>query len=258
MFDLSWAKKGMWCGLLSLAQQCNADGYLIKGPGLPMSLEDIATCLHISTQEDQKTLAELIDQLVQMKCAHWNSKSLVITHFAERQALAPSDTKEAIKDRVQRYREKQKAVTEKSLQPQLSLSPTPPITKDKEGEGEEEGNGGKVVTTHKNEPSELNQLVKKVFEGLKDRRGVPSPQATAEATAIRWMLKYGFTVEQILESYDRLKEKEFWSQKFLSMQSLKSQISELIKSKQGQKLPPGKIPTNEEVIKGWNSLLKKS
>lgn len=143
MLELTWAEKGMWCGLLSLAQQCNADGYLIKGPGLPLSLEEIAACLHISIEEDQGTLNKLIGRLVKVHCLHWNSSSLVITNFAERQALAPSDMKEAVRDRVQRYREKQKGVTEKPLQPQLPLSPTPPITKDKEGEeeGEEEGEG---------------------------------------------------------------------------------------------------------------------
>lgn len=113
------------------------------------------------------------------------------------------------------------------------------------------------TTTIDNNPSStkkadlFNESVKKIFEELKKRRRIPSPQATAEAVAIRWMLKYGFTVEQILEAYDKLKEKEFWADKLLNMQSVKAQISELINSKHKGKFSagrrPGRVPTKEDL-----------
>ena len=71
-----------------------------------------------------------------------------------------------------------------------------------------------------------NEIVKKVFEGLKVRRQVSSPAATAEAVAIRWMLKQGFTGQEMLDTYDKMKKQEFWSSKFLHMQKVKSQIIE--------------------------------
>ena len=79
------------------------------------------------------------------------------------------------------------------------------------------------------EPPDFNEWRKKVFEGLKTRRGYNSPNAGAEAGAITWMLKQGYTVENILAAHDKLKQEPFWAAKFLNMQSLKSQIGELQK-----------------------------
>ncbi len=98
----------------------------------------------------------------------------------------------------------------------------------------------------------FEESVKKVFEGLKERRGIPSPQAAAEAVAIRWMLKHGFTVEQIMKTHDHLKNKPFWEDKFLNMQSVKSQINDVLKEASSN----GKGPkTNSGNIKqGYNSI----
>ena len=70
---------------------------------------------------------------------------------------------------------------------------------------------------------------KKVFEELKKRRGYPSPHAGAEASAITWMLKQGYSVDQIMTAHDNLKEQSFWVEKFLGMQSVKAQIGEIVK-----------------------------
>jgi len=83
----------------------------------------------------------------------------------------------------------------------------------------------------KKSPDPLNEFRKKVFEGLKERRGNNSPVPGAEATAINWMLKQEYTVEQILNSYDVLKRDPFWADKFLSMQSVKTQIGEMVKKR---------------------------
>ncbi len=92
---------------------------------------------------------------------------------------------------------------------------------------------GPLKINNKKKNPEIDKIfeekVKKVFEGLKERRGIPSPQAAAEAVGIRWMLHQNFTVEQILSSYDYLKTDMFWMGKFLSMQSLKTQINDVVK-----------------------------
>ena len=85
----------------------------------------------------------------------------------------------------------------------------------------------------KKEPDPLNELRAKVFEGLRERRGNKSPVPGAEAKGITWMLKQDYTVEEILSAYDVLKRDKFWADKFLSMQSVKTQIGEVRKGRHG-------------------------
>jgi len=139
MFSLTWAEKGMWCGVLTLAQQCAAAGQLVKGDGTPLTIPEIANSLHITSPKDRKTLEGMISKMAGAGSLHWNSNLLVVTHFAERQAKIASETTEAVRDRVRRHREI-KNVTE---------TPLPPLTTPLlEGEGEAEGecNGKKPVT----------------------------------------------------------------------------------------------------------------
>ena len=99
--------------------------------------------------------------------------------------------------------------------------------------------GNNIVKNIKNqtlnkEPDPFNEFRKKVFEGLKERRGNQSPVPGAEAKAMTWLLKQGYTVEQILNAYDVLKGDQFWADKFLNMQSVKTQIGEISKAKGGK------------------------
>jgi hypothetical protein len=82
-------------------------------------------------------------------------------------------------------------------------------------------------------PDPLYENRKKIFEGLKARRGYNSPKPGAEAAAITWMLKQGHAVEQVLYAYDKMVKDPFWDNKFLSMQSVKSQIGEILKKGEG-------------------------
>jgi hypothetical protein len=76
-----------------------------------------------------------------------------------------------------------------------------------------------------------NADVKNVFGGLKERRGYNSPKAGAEAVAVRWMLKQGYSVPDILWTYDAMKQLAWWKDKFLNMQSVKQQIGEMLKKR---------------------------
>ena len=131
MFSLTWAEKGMWCGVLTLAQQCAAAGQLVKGDGTPLTIPEIANSLHITSPKDRKTLEGTISKMAGAGSLHWNSNLLVVTHFADRQAKRASAAPEAVKERVRLHRERQR-VTENALQDKES-------SKEKEGEGEGEG-----------------------------------------------------------------------------------------------------------------------
>ena len=141
MFSLTWAEKGMWCGVLTLAQQCAAAGQLVKGDGTPLTIPEMANSLHITSPKDRKILEGMISKMAGAGSLHWNSNLLVVTHFAERQAKIPSETSEAVRDRVRRHRES-KGVTEIPLHPLT----TPTTIKEGEAEAEVECNGKKPVT----------------------------------------------------------------------------------------------------------------
>ncbi len=81
----------------------------------------------------------------------------------------------------------------------------------------------KVNKKLKKYPPEFVVLRKQVFDGLKERRGYPSPSPSQEALAISEMLKR-YTPEQILDIWDKMKIETFWQDKELSMTSVRKQI----------------------------------
>ena len=108
MLGLTLAETGAWWKLITLAQQCAAEGQLVKGNGSPLSLPEIANSLHISTPKDMKTLQSMIQKMEAANSLSWNNKTLTIIHFAERQELTPSSSREAVRERVRRHRERQR------------------------------------------------------------------------------------------------------------------------------------------------------
>lgn len=133
-----------------------------------------------------------------------------------------------------------------------SLETTPPQTPPlEEGRGKREKGILKVGSAlpsnqvAKKPPAPFSEDRAKIFEGLKERRGYSSPMPGAEAKATTWMLKQGYTGEQILGAYDALKQDEFWRNKLLNMQSVKAQIGEIAKGRHG------KLPTGEELERKW-------
>jgi phage replication O-like protein O len=93
----------------------------------------------------------------------------------------------------------------------------------------------------------FNEERKKVFEERKKRRGCNSPMADGEASAITWMLKQKYTIDQMLACYDFLKMDKFWQNKPLFMMTVKNNIGEFL-SKKGQS---GLQMSEEEFIKSW-------
>ncbi len=140
------AERGAWSLLLSLAQECAAGGYIVKGNGSPMSVKDMARCLHITSVPDIHSFTSMLKKMENQGSLSWEEGCLFINNFTERQALKPSDTKEAARDR-QRLRRERKAVTEKKSgdAPPLPPPKTPPPVYT---EGEGESHATKGVTRH--------------------------------------------------------------------------------------------------------------
>lgn len=84
----------------------------------------------------------------------------------------------------------------------------------------------KVIAKH----PEWNDMRKAIFDGLYKRRGyrLPDGRAAGEGKAMNWMFKEGYTPEQILNAYDQLKAEPFWQAKTLTINSVATQIGEII------------------------------
>lgn len=107
---LSLAERGAWASILTLAQECDAEGYLVMGNGSPMTLDDIARSLHLTKRKEIQELSSMLTKMQAVGSVLWNSQALLIKNFEERQNTAPSDTKEAARERKRKQRQKEREV----------------------------------------------------------------------------------------------------------------------------------------------------
>lgn len=179
MLGLTLAERGVWWAVLALAQECDAEGRLIKGGGMPLTIEEIADCLHIKTKRDLNVLKSMIAKMESQDSLHWNDETLVVTHFVKRQEQVPSGTKEAIKERVRQHRERQR-VTEKALQESKGVTPPQTPLKEEEVEVEVEGEGNAVTPVTGNEiivtsESTLDTTLAEIIKLHEQEFGLVSP-----------------------------------------------------------------------------------
>lgn len=148
LLSLSLAERGAWWNLVELGHDCDADGALVKADGIPLSIEEMLINCHIQSQKDDYSFRAMIEKLVNMGSLHWNDNhTLVITNYTEYQSLAPTATKEAVRERVRLWRAS-KHVTENSLPP--LTTPLSTTTTRTEAEAEAECNGVTLVTCNDN------------------------------------------------------------------------------------------------------------
>lgn len=158
MLALSWAEVGQWWGVVTLAHACGAEGPLVKGDGSPMTLNEIAKCLHISSKKDMKTLGAMIQKMEAQGSLSWDRNILTVVNLKERQAMTPSATREAVRERVRRHRQSREE-TKNPVPPSI-----PPTTKDKDKEVEVEGeSNGVTPVTPEAILAEISQLYEKNF-----------------------------------------------------------------------------------------------
>jgi len=180
ILELTLAEQGTWWRLCTLAQKCAADGALVRDDGAPLSLDEIADILRIKAGDDRKALASMIQKMTTQGSLRWNSKTLFVIHFAERQAKTSSETPEAVRDRQRRFREKLADVTEKPLQNETQKRERIKEKKYIEGEGEAEAechalrNGRYSVTCNGN-PVTFEPALAKIANLHEEYFGIITP-----------------------------------------------------------------------------------
>jgi len=170
---LSLAERGGWWELLMLAGKCEADGKILSG-NQALDMDEIADALHIKTSEDRLALESMITKMEKRRSLEWNEGHiLTIVNWEKRQRLPPSAYREAVAERVRRYRGRRKETEEAEESP-----PSP------------------TLGTGKEAPLETSQdeEVLAVWSGVKS-----FPEDSKEATRFLTELKAEFPDVDILE-----------------------------------------------------------
>ncbi|GAI90272.1 unnamed protein product, partial [marine sediment metagenome] len=108
---MSLAERGAWWGILKLTRKCG-DGNKIVSGGEGLSVDEIAEALHIKTDEDRQALESMITKMGKRGSLKWIENILTVVHWEERQRIPPSAEREAVAERVRKYRERQKRLGE--------------------------------------------------------------------------------------------------------------------------------------------------
>lgn len=132
---LTLAEQAVWWRLCTVAQKCAAEGPIIKDSGEPYTIDEIVDMLRLKESE-QPIFDSMLEKMEKEKSIHWVDDVLVVTNLRKRQTVAPSETPEAVRDRVRRYRQNQK----KKVSPDPSKKKGT-LEEELESESELEGNG---------------------------------------------------------------------------------------------------------------------
>ncbi|MFC1910276.1 hypothetical protein ACFLXC_03150 [Chloroflexota bacterium] len=90
MCRLTVAEKGCWAGILLLAGQSPVRGKLLLTENEPLTVEDMARALHLSSDE-VPVLESCISKLEALNSLSWNDGCLEVVNFKKRQDVYPSD-----------------------------------------------------------------------------------------------------------------------------------------------------------------------
>ena len=99
---------------------------------------------------------------------------------------------------------------------------------------DDEGNPLPEPKSRKNTKEDYGKYgneIKRVFESLDKARGYSTTKRNIESAAICRMLKHKYTVEQINDTWMKLKSDKFWNGKELFMTTVESHIGAIIKAK---------------------------
>ncbi len=228
--QLSAGEKWCWVGLLLLAGQSPVRGKLMLTESKPMDETDIYRALRLS-QKERNLLKTCIIKMVDMGSLKWNSTTLEVIHFRDRQETFPSDLIDYHKKTLLINSE----LTPDSLRINSELSPDllqkevegrgerkdTPLSKDKGARSDEQaaatGALGEISSEKKptslarggrKKPGKADPSILEIFTEMRSYLGYPDkvkedpiPTYGREGQAIKRLLARGFTREEILSCW---------------------------------------------------------
>lgn len=211
--ELNATERGIWFSLLIMAGLGQNEGKVELRNGIPYPKKVLATLISVP----KNTLLRTLNKLEQVQKITLNGDGIItITNWDKYQT------------RYEKYYKGRK--NDGIDMPPKSMAEGCQV----EGEGEVEENidETKVSSSPVLLSPKENEQVREIFAAIKERRGWNSSKHSAEAKAIRQMLRENYTVEEILACYDNLKQQAFWHDKPLMMMSVQRQIGEWRKNRQ--------------------------
>jgi len=136
---------------------------------------------------------------------------------------------------------KKNATVDQNDTQQLTKTTLPTLYKERLNKDKERGEVFKKPSL-----SPYGEGTKKVFDGLKERRGYKTNKNNAEAKSIRNMLKDNYTPGQILGAWDYIKRDKFYDDKELFMMTVEGQIGAVLKRKGNSR---NQLATTDQLLK---------
>jgi hypothetical protein len=119
LLKLTDAEVGLWWRLYTLAHDCSRDGRLLDEYEKPLDRQAILNAIHVKTITSTRSYDSMIAKRLKQGAIQYDGETLVIINYVAEQSLVASDTPDAIRDRVTRYRQRKKDVTPNPLQSRL-------------------------------------------------------------------------------------------------------------------------------------------
>ncbi|KKM14592.1 hypothetical protein LCGC14_1704540, partial [marine sediment metagenome] len=102
--DLSLAETGAWWKLYAFGHLLGQSGRLTRENNRAYALPEIMEALRITRRADMAIFQHMVDKQLDSELLRWEGQILVIAGYDDEQSRAPSAQKEAVRDRVQRWR----------------------------------------------------------------------------------------------------------------------------------------------------------
>lgn len=223
MTRLSIAERGCWDGILLLAQESPVRGKLMLTENQPMTVSDISRALSLTNRE-KTYLKSCISKMIDLDSLRWNGEALEVIHFTERQEKYPSD-----------FQDYHKKPPEKLLQD----SDTTPERLRKEEEGKRGEEDTYKPTVYKADAKKSNTLktgkqvspdprINQILDTIGQKVGYEIANFAKEGAAVKRALKMGFSPEQFIACWEKLKTFAFWKGKWLPLAVVTENLGEFV------------------------------
>lgn len=184
----------LWLKLMTLARKCNSDGWVWLAEGKPYSDDHLAAIW----RRPLNTVKLALQLFEDMSMVHRNGQGIYLTNWVEYQNVdALANIREANKQRVRRFRERQKLLSppnDVTLQCNVTVMPD----KDKDNDNDKDR---VCQRTPKNSNNKYISELQK-YLGFPERVAVdPIPNPAKEARFIDKMIRRGFTWPQIFDTW---------------------------------------------------------
>lgn len=232
--ELEPAERAVWFGLLALAGDSPEPGKVEIAPGVAYTRQQLCQVLNIP----ESLLESALKKMLEHTKVEINSEVIVILNWEQYQGEYRA---EYMKEYMQEYR-KRKTVNRKHVNRKHVDSKTVEQTRT-------EGRGGEQNTPFTLVKGGQKQVlpdpkVKEILDIITEKVGYQIASYGKEGAAVKRALKLGFSVEQFMGCWQKLKTFPFWYGKWLPLATVTENIGEFVAGRLKEGRKPRDLPTH--------------